>query len=269
MAMGRQRSRADEHQGVSENVWNEYIRISRKNKNHTFSAYQENFCYPTKTLKQTAMERGIYHTSILIARNDIMAQTHNTALKLRPPFPSAPFKSAIWGFYIRRDEQQSPSFHNFAANYSAKHFLDFMINGKPYKWLNDSTIITDSGVEIRCEQGPAIEQVIEYDLKGTEREWEIPEPYKSTFYKIRDGKKPSNGEQEPTRTAVKEARVKSKTPRANKDGLTSLADIANEIGIDPREARRILRTHSQKPDAGWAWPTEEIEAIKNTILTNR
>jgi hypothetical protein len=55
---------------------------------------------------------------------------------------------------------------------------------------------------------------------------------------------------------------------ANTDGLISLSDLCDEMDIDPRSARIVLRAAGKAPkDKRYAWPrdSKELEAIKKLL----
>lgn len=62
----------------------------------------------------------------------------------------------------------------------------------------------------------------------------------------------------------------TKTPKTNgathkaaktQAGLISLGDILDELKMDGKKARIILRKNLTKPDAGWAWPADQKAAV--------
>lgn len=56
---------------------------------------------------------------------------------------------------------------------------------------------------------------------------------------------------------------KDVSPRVSRDGLITIADLAKEFDMIPREARAILRHHKfPKPAQGWAFTTADCEAVR-------
>lgn len=62
----------------------------------------------------------------------------------------------------------------------------------------------------------------------------------------------------------KEKRVGKKVT-LNKDGMVTLPQLCEEFGVEPKTARRKLRAKMSKPDAGWVWPKDEVNAIVQII----
>lgn len=64
-----------------------------------------------------------------------------------------------------------------------------------------------------------------------------------------------------------------KTPKASskpkREGLVSVAAIAAELDVSPKEARASLRrANESKPEAGWAFSGADVERIKRVITDN-
>lgn len=183
-----------------------------------------------------------------------MAAALNVELGLPEPYPVALGKhESKFGFYIHKGDRFA--FFNFHSAYAAKYLIDRLLDGREPKWVNTKTIVIDD-LRIRGEGDNDLEYIIEYQLKGNERKWLPPEPYLTYYDLLVSGKRTPP---EPTSQPEPSPRAPSE-PRP--DGLTPLADIAQELGIDPREARQILRKKAEKPAWGWAWPRDAVDKIK-------
>ena len=206
-----------------------------------------------------------------------MAHAINSQLKLPPAFPIALSRSihSRFGFYCWTESGRI-CFHNFHSAYAAKHFLDFIIDGREYKWLADNEIELDNGTRIRGEKVTDLETVLEYELTATEREWEIPYPY-LYYYKsflgrarleltkdnevIEDIPKPKR-----TRKVDKEKLVQRKKEKVKTGAHVTIAAIAQQLKRSPRDCRQALRQLKiAKPEHGWAWPPSEAEIIRNKL----
>lgn len=65
---------------------------------------------------------------------------------------------------------------------------------------------------------------------------------------------------------TKKAKGEPRTRAAvSKDGLVSLATLCEELGVDGKIARRKLRSHMAKPEAGWHFTKEQLNEIKLVI----
>ena len=195
----------------------------------------------------------------LLIRNEIMARVHNSTLALPPAYPAAPTRPSKYGFYCTHEESGRFAFHNFYSLYAAKHFLDLV--APEFTWVAPDTILTPTGLKIRAERYFSLERVVEHDFTALEREWVIPEPYRTQYLKLLDTS-PVEAPPEPQRAP--------KSSQPSTSSMIPLADIASELSIDPREARKILRTtNTPKPDHGWAFTPEQIPHIKEILTKHK
>jgi len=70
----------------------------------------------------------------------------------------------------------------------------------------------------------------------------------------------SGGESKP------KAKKEKKVIARKAEGMFSLADLARELNLDPREVRaKFRKANIQKPDIGWAWPTAKRAEILKMV----
>jgi hypothetical protein len=221
--------------------------------------------------EEEAQWRGLNSLDSLNARNKYMQKALEEMLGLKEPFPISPFKAypSRFGFTIQ-NVQGNYLFKNFHAEYAAKHFLDKLLEGKTFKWINRRLIHCDDGMTIKGENDTDLEIILDYEFKGKEAQWVIPEPYMSYALKL-SGKIAFKQVPQDEPSTPREPTVKRepKPSIERPDGLTPLSDIADELGIDPRDARQILRKHSEKPTWGWAWPSDAIDKVRQILKKNR
>ena len=209
--------------------------------------------------------RDIPHKSLV---ERVILMSHQ--LNLPAPFPASPTRPPVYGFFTYNADRIQ--FHNFAAAYAAKKFLDFMIQGHDYKWTETGAIhIPATGITIKGEHHTHLEKIIQYKLSSIENEWIIPEPMARQYRQILALPEPiDTGVKDPISAESKPARepklARTSAPRPSKDGLITIQQIAQELNMEPGEARAILRkSNTPKPDAGWAWPQQEVAAIKKVL----
>jgi len=187
------------------------------------------------------------------------------------PFTSFGGSQSIGGFWIRNLELGSRNFLNFAALYSAKKFLEKFREKREWKIeelgpddfevkccqaeAGDYVTIIEDKVVISWASGQyKMRDLDTYKYKPLEAEWELPDPYPNHIKRMM-GEARSN-----------EFKPVIKKERVSRDGLISIADICDELQIDPREARAHLRKlNEKKPDAGWAWDEKEAERVKKLL----
>ena len=180
-----------------------------------------------------------------------MVTTNNSRLGLPEPFPSSPSRPPRFGLRVGN--------HHFplCQLYALHKFVAVLLEGQTYKWLDEQTILTDSGMRLKGD----LELALEYQPKGKESEWEIPSPYHEQICRIK-GVLPEEGPE----PAQEETPRPKKERRSAPDGLTTLAQLAEELGKKPGDLRKKLRTAKEvKPAHGWSWASEEIERIKKLL----
>lgn len=197
---------------------------------------------------------------------------------LSDAFPNSPHRPATCVLYIYYGEKRWVT--NFSADFAVKKFLEalFEITGAgEYTWLKRSL---PSGYVIRhgitCDNGLRVEAptrdellvpLEEHEYTADEEEWELPEPYPSLIRQLMSV--PREEGDEPASPVSSRKPREAKPARPSKVGLTTVGEIAESIGMSPREARGILREHETKPDVGWAWSGDDVERIKALLEQHR
>lgn len=202
---------------------------------------------------------------------------------LEEPYPSSPYRTPRYVFYISRPRDEFFEAQAFYAMYAAKKFYDALTKDVKVESVDVNRVaIKELGLEIMCEQ---IMLVKEHKLTALEEDWELDHPHINAIKRYR-GEAPIRWEpydaqgdpisKEPKRRTVKAGRKERKprekkertsSPRQRKEGFTSVGDIAKDLGCQPREARAALRKSKEnKPEGGWQWgDPKEIERIKGVI----
>lgn len=169
---------------------------------------------------------------------------------------------------------------NFAAEYSAKAFIDALIHNDEWEWVDPvgsrKCIRTTGGVRISMFKDD-LEMLLKYKPTEAEKEW-TDEEMKQKVLRFKYGvheeakrddyEEPEDGTDETlgdNRKAKKRSKRKEprepKTPKVkvDKSGYISANEIAAELKLEGREVRGILRAKLQKPDIGWAWEKGSAE----------
>lgn len=160
---------------------------------------------------------------------------------------------------------------NYCHVFAAKKAFEEAIGDEDYKWVDHRTVVTDRGVKVQSNQ---LEEIVEYEYSKVEHEWDYPDEKKRAVRLVTHGK-PSQEEREERNkrlgidnsAPVKAPREKRESkPRASREGLTSVADIAGELDIEASEARAILRKAKvEKPAAGWAGDEAWAKRIREIL----
>lgn len=187
--------------------------------------------------------------------------------RLVPAYPSNPSRPTQVCLYLKRGDRQQC--YPFYGIYAAKKTFDYLTRGVEYRWEEVDRIVTDDGLEIKAvgEAGrTALEKIVEHVYTPAEEEWELGDYQCRCLDAIRVDIPPERLTVEGTLAPVKKSPKPERTPRPSRDGLVAVGDIAKQLGIEPREARGILRSLKlPKPEAGWAWPAAEAEKIAAQI----
>lgn len=181
----------------------------------------------------------------------------------------APVEAKTWLIKISRRGNLKSAIP-FAAIHVAARFVKECIGGEKYTWRTKNMIaLSESGFELSCD---GLEDLVEYKPKKKhEREWELPEPYRSWAKEISTGLKSGREMPEPILSSptVERSRQNPDKPRTRRpppdSGLVPLAKICDELGVEGRIARGILRKKMKKSDSGWNFKPEEVDAVKKLL----
>jgi hypothetical protein len=197
---------------------------------------------------------------------------------LPEPFPSCPTRNPTHCIYAKfpadapNGEARTIAVP-FSALYAAHRFVELLLRSESYEWqpankalgyTDPDTIITEGNLSIRCH---GLKEVLEHELSEAEREWEMPEALARQTLLVRrpfQTEETTNEDGEPVVRVKREP--KEAKPKVDRTGLTTVGEIAQQMGIEPRDARTALRKQKiEKPETGWAWDPDQVEAIKATI----
>jgi hypothetical protein len=200
-----------------------------------------------------------------------MASSINHSLNL-PRAKPAPFSKyhSKFGFYCYSDDGRF-CFHNFHSAYAAKHFLEFIMQGKDWRWIKENEIVVENGTRIRGERVDDLERALTHKFTSDEAKYEIPEPdltYYRSFLGLSRIKALPDERPPVTRAPTPpEVKVKRKKEKIKAGAYVTIGDIAQELRRKPSELRGILRKLKiPKPETGnWAWPPSEAERIKSKL----
>lgn len=195
---------------------------------------------------------------------------------LAPAYPTPLSKSLVsnFGFYCWRKDGGF-CFHNFHSAYAAKWFVEYVIDGHDFEWLDDNTIETEHGFKIKGERD-SLERAVEYKPTSKEREWR-PEIGHMQYYETFTGKRraidvpekqvaPAPKPKKERKPVDEDVKVLRKKAKVKSGDYITISEICAELGHAPRECRQVLRNLKvEKPGHGWAWPPGEAAIIKKRI----
>lgn len=198
-------------------------------------------------------------------------------LGLDPPFGAAPYRPNEHFLYISKGDNFMGV--GFGATYSARKFLDVLLQDDELSLTRgisgkEDTVVSSSGIIIRADN---IMDIINYKYEGREEEWELNEDGNSGSARQAERFRSSSGirvertEESSTEGEPHPKREKKeKAPRPSKEGLISIGQVAEDLKMEARDCRAILRKMKvEKPACGWAWSKTDVDDIKKLIEKNR
>lgn len=187
--------------------------------------------------------------------------------KLPDPYGSSPKHAGKYVLYVTRHRDESGTqviVMNFAAPYAARKFLDVLFEGDGLNWDDECTVRSETGIVVSTRWWPKrMKECVEHEYSIAELAWDLDKLYHDAARRFRYGEQPR--ELSPEQTEPRRARAPS-GPRASRDGLVPIADVALQLNVTPRECRAALRKLKiEKPAAGWAFKADEVDAIRDRI----
>lgn len=192
---------------------------------------------------------------------------------LKPPYPSSPQRPPIehLKFTITNNDEETETFFitkAFAASYAAHHWLDQITQDRKLVWHNENYFtITEDNTTLHV-RGDHLEDMIEYQPTAEEQQY-IPQPPDSHhLYRVKhfDTIAPQPTPTPPVQTEEKPVSVSYKAPKRHKstklpsDGYITVAQMANDLNLQPNKARNILRkANIKKPPNGWTYKIDSPE----------
>lgn len=197
-------------------------------------------------------------------------------LGLPKPYGSAPLHAGAYCLYISKNNGRNIVI--FAAIYAAKKYLDILLGDddvsltKGITGQND-TLVSSTGITVRCDK---IKEIWDHEYTSKEEQWELGEPdasnaarFRANSHELRE-RSPENDNDSKDKPSREVREKKESKPKVDKTGLITIQQICDEIKMEPREARGILRkTKTQKPAVGWAWDKSQVDAIKTLLHNNK
>jgi hypothetical protein len=180
--------------------------------------------------------------------------------ELEPAFGSSPGRPGQYVLYLSRCHADDPdgnqmAAHIFAAPYSARRFIEVLLEDDGFVWEGATILRSESGIVIKCD---LLAKIIGHEYTLAEMAWRLPEPHRGYAKFFRYGRQPTS------LTEAQEGRPerKASVPRASRSGMVPIADIAMKLGLKARDARAAFRKAKiPKPAAGWAFKPDEVDGV--------
>ncbi len=181
------------------------------------------------------------------------------------PYPSSPSRPPTINIYIK----WGADFGHMCVfclcqRWAAKISLDVAINDRDYEGPDDLGWYTTEDGGMMFKLGGDVHGLLNED--HSENEWRPVQPELNDLLRAGGREAILNKAEEPeNKTRVPKKNQPRGAVKASRAGLTTLAELCAEIGIEPRDARKKLRGKVDKPDAGWCWPDDEVDAVRSAL----
>lgn len=185
---------------------------------------------------------------------------------LGDPYASSP-KTTRYVLYLGRRYADDPdgnqvAVYIFGEVYAVKKAMELILADDDLLWINDNKVQSETGIIIHLRFAEmydyTLKEMWEHEYTLAEMAWEMLPPYSTQCKKFRHVWAP---DQVPERVERRRG-----TPRASRNGMTPIADIAMACGVTARDARAAFRKAKvKKPPQGWAFPPSEVEEITKKL----
>jgi len=197
-----------------------------------------------------------------MARRKIKTQKSDNS-----PFPSSPQRPPTINLWIKYGPNlEGFAIFTFCARWAAKLYVDKALNGREYSDADNMGWRTSDDEQFQFKLTGDVDGLMKED--HSERDWKIPQPDLNSLLKAAGLEtiqlKSEDDEPKKKRRVAKKNQPRGAVKKA-REGLTTLTEICDDMGMSPRDARKILRGKIDKPDAGWAWPDDEVASVKKVL----
>lgn len=191
---------------------------------------------------------------------------------LPPPTGSPPGKPGKYAFYITRhgDDDTQCIVLIYASAYASRKMLDELLQDDGYVWDDECTIRSETGIIVSTRWWPdRMKRAVDHELTLQEMAWSfkdsLPDDYRAVR-RFREGPELPRTLEELPEKRTRSGRAPS-APRADAPrGYVHVSDVAEQMGIDAKLARRGLRKlFESKPAYGWYFDPATLDDLKTKI----
>lgn len=190
--------------------------------------------------------------------------------KLEEAWSSAPTRNPRYVLYCTNHENDRVWVVNSYGCYAIRKIFDALIEGQEVEPspLDPDRTMTFGDIDIKSDQ---MDKILAHVYTPAEEEWELPRPYPDNIAAFLSGGRITKALQGETTKVTKEGKVERvpkepKKPSIDRSKFITVQSLAEEEGIDPRDARAALRKAKvEKPEGGWLGDEAWAKGIR-TIL---
>lgn len=162
---------------------------------------------------------------------------------------------------------------HFDDLWEARRFLEVLWNADPWTWedkrmvASSPQLITQRGIKVRAE---TLDEIVAYDYGNDTRDLELADEHRRRAHQIMTALPDPEEVREAIVATKAERQAKKERPKIDREGKVTIGDIAEELGMEAREARAILRSLKlEKPPGGWLFDPTEVDAVKEKLNAGR
>lgn len=196
--------------------------------------------------------------------------TDKTVKNLEEPFSSAPTRNPRYVLYCTNHENNRQYIVNSYAMYAIRKIFDALVGDNEIEpsSLDPDRTMTFGDIDIKSDQ---MDQILAHVYTPAEEAWDLPAPYPDNISSFITGRRVSTVAQQSAtgdKPAKAERVVKEKKPSIDRSKFITVQSLAEDIGIDPRDARAALRkAGTPKPEGGWLGDEVWAKGIRTTLET--
>lgn len=192
--------------------------------------------------------------------------------KLKEPYGSPPGRPGKYALYLTRhgDDDTQSMCVIFAAPYSARKFLDVLLEDDGIVWDDECTIRSETGIVVSTKWWPErMRRVVEHEYTLPEMAWQLDPQHVRWARQFRHGpEQPRTLEEDRGHTERREKRARASGPKVGAPaGYVHVSDVALSMGIEAKQARVALRKlfPDGKPAYGWYFDPATLDDLKARI----
>jgi hypothetical protein len=189
--------------------------------------------------------------------------------KLEPAWPSAPVRNPRYCLYCTNHESERQYIVNSYGLYAIRKIFDALTEGQELEPspLDPERTVCFGDIDIKSDE---LKEIMAHKYSAEEEAWELPVPYPQEIERFLHGPRMSKDLGESTTVNEKgdvvRAPPKPKAPKIDRSKFITVQSLAEEIGIDPRDARAALRKAKvEKPEGGWLGDEEWAKGIRDVL----
>ena len=191
---------------------------------------------------------------------------------LEEAWSSSPVRPPRFVLYCVNHENDRRWVVNSYACYAIRKIFDALVGDNEIEPSPlDEKTVTFGEIDIKSDQ---LQAILDYQYTKAEEAWELPVPYPDNISRFLTGARMGRefdrapGEPKPERVKKEKAPPKE---RIDRTGMVTVQTLAEEAGIDPRDARAALRKAKiDKPTGGWlgdeAWAKTIRPVLKAAVI---